>query len=62
MLVINWTPDLTSKHILVLRPLHQEEIEWLDRRREDAYAELYSGLFPGYDEERGHLGALLDEG
>ena len=44
--VIKWTPGLSLEAPLQLRPMHSDEMEWLEKELEDAYFDLFARLFP----------------
>jgi len=46
MLVVNWSPGLTTGDYLVLRPLRPDERAWLERALADAWADVLARLAP----------------
>lgn len=50
MVVMNWTPDLGSDFILLLRPANPDEADWLRKELADAYFDVFARLFPSEEE------------
>lgn len=58
MVIVNWTPGISSEQILVLRALKDEEIAWLEKELADAYFDVFARLFPAEADRWGGSGSL----
>ena len=60
--IVNWTPGMKVGQYLHLRPLDQQETEWLEPRLEDAVMGVWATLFPNDEAIREGAEPPEDEG